>query len=63
MKLSIAAAVLLTLCLAAVPLVAQTDLYEGTASSGAGSTPEPSTLVLFGSGIVGLAGLLRHKLF
>ena len=33
----------------------------GTQSSG--STPEPSSLVLFGSGIVGVAGMLRRKLF
>jgi hypothetical protein len=33
----------------------------GTASSGTGSTPEPSALVLFASGIVGLAGLLRRR--
>jgi hypothetical protein len=26
------------------------------------STPEPGTLVMFGSGILGLAGLLRRKL-
>jgi hypothetical protein len=34
----------------------------GTASSGTGSTPEPSALVLFGSGVAGMAGLLRRKL-
>ena len=28
-----------------------------------GNTPEPSSIILFGSGIVGLAGLLRRKLF
>ena len=26
------------------------------------STPEPGTLILFGSGIVGLAGIIRRKL-
>ena len=28
-----------------------------------GTTPEPSSIVLFGSGILGLAGILRRKLF
>jgi len=28
-----------------------------------GTTPEPSSIMLFGSGILGLAGLLRRKLF
>jgi PEP-CTERM motif len=28
-----------------------------------GSTPEPSSILLFGSGILGLAGLLRRRLF
>ena len=27
-----------------------------------GSTPEPSSFILFGSGVVGLAGILRRKL-
>jgi PEP-CTERM motif len=31
--------------------------------SGGGTTPEPSSIMLFGSGILGLAGLLRRKLF
>ncbi len=31
-------------------------------SSGGGSTPEPGTFVLFGSGLVGIAGLVRRKL-
>ncbi len=29
--------------------------------SGGGTTPEPSSIVLFGSGLAGLAGLLRRK--
>jgi len=35
----------------------------GTQSSTSGTTPEPSSIMLFGSGILGLAGLLRRKLF
>ena len=35
------------------PAVLVTDL---------GSTPEPGTLVMLGSGLVGLAGVLRRKL-
>jgi PEP-CTERM motif len=34
-----------------------------TITSGGMSTPEPSSIMLFGSGILGLAGLLRRKLF
>ena len=30
---------------------------------GSGTVPEPSSIMLFGSGILGLAGLLRRKLF
>jgi PEP-CTERM motif len=32
-------------------------------TSGTGTTPEPSSIMLLGSGILGLAGLLRRKLF
>jgi PEP-CTERM motif len=35
----------------------------GTGGSTSGSTPEPSSIMLFGSGILGLAGVLRRKLF
>jgi hypothetical protein len=31
-------------------------------SSGGGTTPEPGTFVLFGSGLVGIAALVRRKL-
>jgi len=31
--------------------------------SGSSTTPEPSSIMLFGSGILGLAGVLRRKLF
>ena len=34
----------------------------GTTDGGGGTTPEPGSLVLFGSGMLGLAGVLRHKL-
>ena len=35
----------------------------GTSSTGGGTVPEPSSIMLFGSGILGLAGVLRRKLF
>ncbi len=34
-----------------------------TTSSTSGTVPEPSSIMLFGSGILGLAGVLRRKLF
>ena len=34
-----------------------------SSGSTSGSTPEPSSIMLFGSGILGLAGFLRRKLF
>ena len=34
----------------------------GTPQAFLGSTPEPGTLALFGSGVVGLGGLLRRRL-
>jgi len=34
-----------------------------TISGGSGTTPEPSSFMLFGSGILGLAGVMRRKLF
>jgi PEP-CTERM motif len=34
-----------------------------TVIQGTGTTPEPSSIMLFGSGILGLAGILRRKLF
>ena len=34
-----------------------------TINGGSGTVPEPSSIMLFGSGILGLAGLLRRKLF
>ena len=37
-------------------------LDDVSLSSGQGSTPEPGTFVLFGSGLVGIAGLVRRKL-
>ena len=34
-----------------------------TTTSSSGTVPEPSSIMLFGSGILGLAGVLRRKLF
>jgi hypothetical protein len=34
-----------------------------TTTSSTGTVPEPSSIMLFGSGILGLAGVLRRKLF
>jgi hypothetical protein len=39
------------------------DITGGTTSTTTGSTPEPSSIMLFGSGVLGLAGVLRRKLF
>ncbi|MGB8769522.1 MAG: PEP-CTERM sorting domain-containing protein, partial [Candidatus Korobacteraceae bacterium] len=35
---------------------------SSTTTSTTGTTPEPSSIMLFGSGILGLAGVLRRKL-
>jgi hypothetical protein len=34
-----------------------------TSTTTTGTVPEPSSVMLFGSGILGLAGMLRRKLF
>jgi len=39
-----------------------TESQAFTISGGGGTTPEPSSILLFGSGILGLAGVLRRKL-
>ena len=37
------------------------NMSAGVYVSSGGTTPEPGTLVMFGSGVLGLAGLLRRK--
>ena len=47
-----------------VPSEAFTILGTGTSTSTTGGTvPEPSSILLFGSGVLGLAGILRRKLY
>jgi hypothetical protein len=53
-----------------IPSEAFTILGGGSSSSSTSSstssgtsTPEPSSIMLFGSGVLGLAGILRRKLF
>jgi hypothetical protein len=43
----------------AIPGTENTNL--GTAQDFLGSTPEPGSLALFGSGLIGVAGMLRRK--
>lgn len=43
-------------------LPAESFTMLGRQGSGTGTTPEPSSIVLLGSGILGLAGVLRRKL-
>jgi PEP-CTERM motif len=38
------------------------ESFTLTGTTGSGTTPEPSSILLFGSGILGLAGVLRRKL-
>jgi hypothetical protein len=35
----------------------------GSAGSGTGTTPEPESILLFGSGVFGIGALLRRKPF
>ena len=39
------------------------EIVGSSGSSSSGQTPEPTSIMLFGSGILGLAGVLRRKLF
>jgi hypothetical protein len=45
-----------------VPSEAFTLTAQGTTTS-SGTTPEPSSILLFASGVIGAAGVLRRKLF
>jgi hypothetical protein len=47
-----------------IPSESFTLLSGGSGTTSAtGSTPEPSSIILFGSGVLGLASVLRRKLF
>jgi hypothetical protein len=46
-----------------IPSESFTILGTSGTTTGTGTTPEPGSILLFGSGALGLAGLLRRKLF
>ena len=46
-----------------IPSESFTLLGTSSTSTSGGSVPEPSSIMLFGSGILGLAGILRRRLF
>ena len=46
-----------------VPTTDETGWTDGKPQIFLGSTPEPSTLLMMGSGLIGLAGLARKRLF
>jgi hypothetical protein len=46
-----------------IPSESFTVLGATSSSTTSGTTPEPSSILLFGSGALGLAGVLRRKLF
>jgi PEP-CTERM motif len=46
-----------------IPSESFTVLGATTTSTTSGTTPEPGSILLFGSGALGLAGVLRRKLF
>ena len=46
-----------------IPSESFTILGSASGTTTTGTTPEPSSIMLFGSGLLGLAGVLRGKLF
>jgi len=46
-----------------VPTANQTGWTDGVPQTFMGTTPEPGTLMLLGSGLIGIAGTLRGKMF